>query len=331
MMLIGEVASRSGISARMLRHYDAIGLVSPSERTSGGYRRYSDEDLRRLFHVEALRSLGLPLQRVAQALDDPAFTPATVVDDLIGRTRERIEREQQLLRRLERVRGSDPDAWADVLRIIGLLHGLDSDDPSVRQQVVLSAPAEQRDAAVLVDAAITETDPNTAGAFDWALARIGDDAVPLLAEALGSSDEPRRRRAAATLEKIGSARALKALAAAGADPVVAARAALARGRHGDAGAVPALIGLIVEGRNDVEAADALETLAVQSDRASEILGSLAEQLEGSTGGARLRLTSALAGIPGERARAILAELADDDDEPVALTAKYLLRIRAYPT
>ncbi|UJP11279.1 MerR family transcriptional regulator [Microbacterium sp. KUDC0406] len=330
-MLIGEVAAQSGISARMLRHYDSIGLVSPSERTAGGYRRYSEEDIRRLFHVEALRSLGLTLQEVADALDDPAFTPGSAVDGLLGRTRERIEREHQLLRRLERVRDSGPGAWSEVLRIIGLMHGLDSEDPSARQQAVLTTAPEQRDAAMLVDAAIKETDPNAAGAFDWALARIGDDAVPLLAEALGSSDEPRRRRAAATLEKIGSARALKALGAASADPVVTARAALARGRHGDAGAVPALIGLIVEGRNDVEAADALETLAVQSDQASEILDALAGQLESSAGGARLRLTSALAGIPGERARTILGELAEDDDEPVALTAKYLLRMRAYPT
>ena len=150
---------------------------------------------------------------------------------------------------------------------------------------------------MLIDAAVKETDPNAAGAFDWALACIGDAAVPLLAEALGSPDEPRRLRAAATLEKICSARALKALGAATA---------------------PALIGLIVDGRNDVEAADALEALAVQSDQASETLESLARQLESSAGGARLRLTSALAGIPGERARTILAEFPEDDDEPVAL-------------
>lgn len=48
-MLIGEVARRSGVSARMLRHYDALGLVRPTGRTVGGYRAYSADDVRRIF------------------------------------------------------------------------------------------------------------------------------------------------------------------------------------------------------------------------------------------------------------------------------------------
>ena len=82
-MLIGEVAQRSGISARMLRHYDRIGLVSPSERTTGGYREYSESDIRRLFHVEGLRSLGLSLAQIADVIDDRAFDPAVMVENVI--------------------------------------------------------------------------------------------------------------------------------------------------------------------------------------------------------------------------------------------------------
>ena len=48
-MLIGEVARRSGVSTRMLRHYDALGLVRPTGRTVGGYREYSAEDIRGIF------------------------------------------------------------------------------------------------------------------------------------------------------------------------------------------------------------------------------------------------------------------------------------------
>ena len=47
-MLIGEVARHTGLSNRMLRHYDSLGLVRPTGRTSGGYREYSDADLERL-------------------------------------------------------------------------------------------------------------------------------------------------------------------------------------------------------------------------------------------------------------------------------------------
>lgn len=74
-MLIGEVARRSGVSARMLRHYESLGLVRPSGRTGSGYREYSAQDIRRIFHIESLRALGLSLREVGRALDDPASLP----------------------------------------------------------------------------------------------------------------------------------------------------------------------------------------------------------------------------------------------------------------
>lgn len=109
-MLIGEVARRSGVSARMLRHYESLGLVRPSERTGSGYREYAAEDIRRIFHIESLRSLGLSLREIGLALDDPAFAPAALVGELVQRTRERIAAETELLRRLDRIRAADPGA-----------------------------------------------------------------------------------------------------------------------------------------------------------------------------------------------------------------------------
>lgn len=89
-MQIGEVSRRSGVSVRMLRHYDRIGLVRPSARTGAGYREYAQADLRRLFQVEALRTLSLPLAQVAAALDDPEFDAAAALSRLIGETEARI-------------------------------------------------------------------------------------------------------------------------------------------------------------------------------------------------------------------------------------------------
>ncbi len=66
-MLIGEVARRSGVSTRMLRHYESLGLVRPTGRTVGGYREYSAVDIRRIFQVESLRSLGMSLRQIARA------------------------------------------------------------------------------------------------------------------------------------------------------------------------------------------------------------------------------------------------------------------------
>ncbi|MCE3551689.1 MerR family DNA-binding transcriptional regulator [Pseudonocardia sp. RS11V-5] len=329
-MLIGEVAERSGISARMLRHYDSIGLVSPTGRTQGGYRRYSEEDVRRLFHVEGLRSLGLSLRDIADVLTDLSFSPAAMVEQLVARTRDRLAREEELLRRLGRVRATEPAEWSDVLRTIGLMRGLDAGDPSARQRVALSLSGEgDRDAVPLAEAALKESDPNVAGALDWALARTGDGAVPVLAEALDSPIAARRHRALAALVKIGSPDASAVLADAfrHPDPVVRGRATLVRASRGAADTVPALVALVVEGRDDVEAADALGGLASRHGLADEIAGAIAGALAGATGAVRRRLASALADVPGPRAEAMLAGLVDDPDRGVAVTASFLVRAR----
>ena len=131
-MLIGEVARRSGVSPRMLRHYDRLGLVRPTGRTTGGYRVYAESDLRRILHVEMLRSLGLSLEQARDALEDPAAAPAELVAELAARTRARIAVEQELLDRLEQVRADKPQEWTDVLRTTALLRSVASADPNRR-------------------------------------------------------------------------------------------------------------------------------------------------------------------------------------------------------
>src|SRR3954447_10437785 len=147
----------------MLRHYDSLGLVRPTGRTEAGYREYSGEDIRRIFHVESLRSLGLSLREVGRALDDPGFTPSGLVDGLIRQTRERIASETQLLTRLGRIGDAEPAGWEDVLQIVALLHALGSDSAGRRQRAALSSVGEVPVEA-LVEAALSETDPNVAGA-----------------------------------------------------------------------------------------------------------------------------------------------------------------------
>lgn len=110
-MLIGEVARQSGVSARMLRHYDRLGLVRPTGRAAGGYREYSEQDIRRIFHVESLRTLGLSLAEVQRALEDPALTSAGLVSELIAETERRVAQGQELLERLRRVDAAVPAAW----------------------------------------------------------------------------------------------------------------------------------------------------------------------------------------------------------------------------
>lgn len=67
-MRIGEVADRTGLSFRTLRHYDDIGLVSPSARTDGGFRLYTDTDLARLMVIRRMKPLGYSLEEMSDVL-----------------------------------------------------------------------------------------------------------------------------------------------------------------------------------------------------------------------------------------------------------------------
>ncbi|MBO3750352.1 MerR family transcriptional regulator [Streptosporangiaceae bacterium NEAU-GS5] len=336
-MLIGDVARRSGVSARMLRHYESLGLVRPTGRTGVGYREYSSEDIRRIFHIESLRSLGLSLREVGRALDDPGFAPSELVDDLIRQTRERIAAETELLTRLRRIDAAGPADWEDVLRIVALLQALGSESAGKRQRAALSSTVsssgEQTQAPVeaLVEAVLSESDPNVAGALRWALARSGDGGVALLAEGLVSPVAKVRERAVQSIAEISGAEATELLrdALATSDLVVRRRAALALGARGVADAVPTLIDMVVDGANDVDAADALSALASDPVLADQIATGLVDRLDGGTveTPARLRLTQALADIPGSTTSRALAELSHDEDRAVALTATYILKLR----
>ncbi|MER5354414.1 HEAT repeat domain-containing protein [Kitasatospora sp. NPDC002551] len=331
-MLIGEVARRSGVSSRMLRHYESLGLVRPTGRTGAGYREYAEEDVRRIFHIESLRSLGLSLRDVGRALDDPGFAPAGLVDELIRETRERIAVETELLTRLRRIGAAEPAGWDDVLRTVALLQALGSKSAGARHRAALSVTDDARaPVEALVEAVLGEADPNVAGALRWALAQAGEEAAPLLAKGLGSPSAEVRARAARALAELPGAAATALLrdALGDPDPVVRGHAAPALGARGVAEAVPVLVDMIVEGVRDVDAADALGALAGDPESADRIAASLVDRLLPGRleAPSRRRLAQALVDVPGATATAALAGLCHDADRPVALTAGYALRRR----
>jgi len=101
---IGELAQRTGLTVRTLHHYDEIGLLSPAERSDGGHRVYDEAGVQRLYRVVSLRSLGFPLDAIAQALDSERFDPRAAVDDHLARLEEQIAQEQRLLSTLKTLR-----------------------------------------------------------------------------------------------------------------------------------------------------------------------------------------------------------------------------------
>ncbi|WP_372505138.1 HEAT repeat domain-containing protein, partial [Streptomyces parvus] len=305
------------------------GGAPPAPPPGSGYREYSGEDVRRIFHIESLRAMGLSLREIGRALDDPGFTPADLVDDLIRRTRERIAAETELLIRLDRVHATDPAGWEDVLQVLALLRALGSTSAGTRQRAAF-ASVDEVPVEALAQAALGEGDPYVAGALRWALSRSGGSAA-LLAEGLGSPVAAVRERAARALAEMPGREAATLLrdALVSPDAVVRDRAALTLGARGEAAAIPVLVDMIVAGSNDTDAADALSVLAGDDAAADRIASLLVGRIgDGTTGQpARGRLTQALAGIPGATASRALADLVGDADRAVALTAAYLLRLR----
>jgi DNA-binding transcriptional MerR regulator len=303
----------------MLRHYDALGLVRPTGRTTGGYREYSDADIERLLHVESLRSLGLSLRDVGRALDDPSFAPDALMEKLIQDTRDRMAADARLLNRLQQIRVTGADDWPAVLDVVGLLRAVHSEHPAHRQRAALRAGEAGLSAEALTDALLAESDENVAGALRWALAQT-PGALDQLAARLTDGDATVRRRVTTALTAIDDARATAVLEASLTDPDPGVRrtVALTLGRRGVDTAVDVLVELVAAGDRDVEAA---EILATQDDNGG-IVARLVDRLGTDPDpSVRLRLVQALAEITGDAASRTLTELADDADETVARTAR----------
>jgi MerR family copper efflux transcriptional regulator len=68
MLNIGEAAQASGVSAKMIRHYESIGLLPAARRTASGYRVYDEQEVRLLQFIHRGRALGFPLEKIADLL-----------------------------------------------------------------------------------------------------------------------------------------------------------------------------------------------------------------------------------------------------------------------
>ncbi|NKZ11251.1 MerR family transcriptional regulator [Mycolicibacterium septicum DSM 44393] len=75
---IGEVAARTELSIKTIRHYDEVGLVVPSARSAGGFRLYTADDVNRLLAIRRMKPLGFSLDEMRQLLDalDTLNSPA---------------------------------------------------------------------------------------------------------------------------------------------------------------------------------------------------------------------------------------------------------------
>jgi MerR family transcriptional regulator, thiopeptide resistance regulator len=115
---IGELAGQAGVTVRTLHHYDRLGLLSPSSRTSGGHRCYTGKDVAQLQRVIALRSCGLSLDEIGTVLSTGTVT------DLADLLRDQLDVVDERIRQAVALR----------VRLLGILDGLDHEaEPSITE------------------------------------------------------------------------------------------------------------------------------------------------------------------------------------------------------
>lgn len=67
-MNIGQASKRTGVSQRMIRHYEGIGLIPKAARLESGYRDYDQRDVHTLRFIRRARDLGFPIEEIGQLL-----------------------------------------------------------------------------------------------------------------------------------------------------------------------------------------------------------------------------------------------------------------------
>ena len=114
---IGEAAEAAGVSAKMIRHYEQIGLLPPAARTEAGYRQYGERDVSILRFIRQSRQLGFSIDRIAELLglwsrqDRPSRDVKALaqahLDELHEKMRELAQMQHALSALVERCHGGD--------------------------------------------------------------------------------------------------------------------------------------------------------------------------------------------------------------------------------
>ncbi|MBK7822609.1 MAG: HEAT repeat domain-containing protein [Tessaracoccus sp.] len=358
---IGELARRTGLTQRALRHYDEIGLLVPSGRSGGDYRLYSRADVERLLAIQHLKSLGLSLTEITEALNGEGADPGELLARHAEVVERRIAEERELLTRLRRLQraaetppaGSEAGpGWDDVLESIALAERLRHVDADVRFAAAIGSPARLTPDDMIT--LLLDPDPGVREGAAWAVAHRRDtlaeltprlltgddvsrhalahvlgkvraaDAIPVLTELLSDSDERVAAKAAFSLGQIGSSLGGDALANAVEDPRQRVRDEAAAALARTPGAVSLLVAVLRTGSVVAReaAADALGFVS------SAPVEALAEALSDPEHRVRFAALAALGHLPGDEASAAIRTAADAEDRRERLLARRLLDDRA---
>jgi DNA-binding transcriptional MerR regulator len=98
---VSQIGRLAGVSVRTLHHYDQIGLLAPARRSGAGYRRYDDDDLRRLQQILFYRELGFPLSEIADLVSDTGVQPSEHLRRQHGLLVARLAHTRELVKAVE--------------------------------------------------------------------------------------------------------------------------------------------------------------------------------------------------------------------------------------
>jgi len=127
-MNIGQAAISGGVSAKMIRHYEAIGLIQSAKRAASGYRVYDESDVHTLKFIRQARSLGFSIDQIRDLLDlwrNKRRSSRKVKELALGHIAELDERIRELQDMRETCHGDDrPDC--------PILHGLSVGEADIK-------------------------------------------------------------------------------------------------------------------------------------------------------------------------------------------------------
>jgi len=155
---IGELARRSGFSAKALRLYEARGLLKPCTHSPAGYRLYGPEAMQRLMQIAVLRRCGFALAQIGALLRDDGAAVADLLAERVAELEHSLRTTQQALQALRwaaaRAGSSSHYSTDDLLENLHMTHSLDVNLTPEERQAML-ARAEQLGAATIAEAEAT--------------------------------------------------------------------------------------------------------------------------------------------------------------------------------
>lgn len=139
-MNIGEAAEAAGVSPKMIRHYEQIGLLAAAARTESGYRQYSERDVSLLRIIRQSRRLGFSMEQIAELLG-------------LWSNRRRAARDvkalaQRHLDELEQKMREIAEMQAALKALVHACHGGDDPDCAILHQLAIASPEAPEPGAV---------------------------------------------------------------------------------------------------------------------------------------------------------------------------------------